>query len=169
MLCKKCGEEKDQELFKKNKLCKSGYEHTCKACTQLRQKAWEHSNPTRHKENQLRWREENPEQYKAAKDAWYQQNKHLVFERSKAYAKEHSEWKRNLTAKRRAQKLRAIPPWADLPAIAKVYKQAKEQGMVVDHIVPLQGKYVSGLHVVENLQLLTASENSKKSNTYIVE
>jgi len=66
----------------------------------------------------------------------------------------------------------ATPVWADLQAIKEIYKKAhklkKETGenWHVDHIVPLKGKIVSGLHVEYNLQILTATENCKKSNRY---
>lgn len=71
-------------------------------------------------------------------------------------------------AKRRAAKLKATPKWADLDEIKNVYLEAKYFGMHVDHIVPLQGKNVCGLHVWDNLQLLSPSENIKKGNKYAV-
>lgn len=165
-ICRKCGETKLLVDFKKNKNCKDGYEHTCLVCFRNRQKAWETKNPQRHRENQLRWQSENSERYAERKHAWYERNKETVFEQAKKFAKDNPDWKRSATAKRRAQKLNAIPPWANLKEIRKFYKVAKEQGLVVDHIIPLQGKLVCGLHVENNLQLLTASENSKKHNSF---
>lgn len=74
--------------------------------------------------------------------------------------------------KRRAAKLNRTPPWADLDAMRAIYAEAqrrtRETGIPhhVDHEIPLQGKLVSGLHVPNNLQILTGSENSKKRNRY---
>lgn len=46
----------------------------------------------------------------------------------------------------------------------KTFYRKKNSGMEIDHIIPLQGELVSGLHVRWNLQYLTPKENSKKSN-----
>ena len=70
----------------------------------------------------------------------------------------------------RIQKLDIIkrtPKWADLTAIRKFYNECPE-GYHVDHIIPLKGKEVSGLHILSNLQYLSAKENLLKSNTFIV-
>lgn len=77
--------------------------------------------------------------------------------------------------KRRAAKLQRTPPWADLDSMRAIYAEAnrltQETGIPhhVDHVIPLQGKLVSGLHVHNNLQILTGSENSKKRNHFEVE
>ena len=55
-----------------------------------------------------------------------------------------------LEAKRRSAQLKRTPPWADLKAITKFYRNCPS-GMHVDHIIPLQGRIVSGFHVLENL------------------
>ena len=72
-----------------------------------------------------------------------------------------------INAKRRAAKLQRTPAWADLEAIRQFYAGCPK-GYEVDHIVPLQGVNVSGLHVLNNLQYLTKSENCKKNNKYDV-
>ena len=67
--------------------------------------------------------------------------------------------------KRRATKLNAIVGWTNLEKIKEIYKNCPK-GYHVDHIVPLQGENVSGLHVENNLQYLTAKQNIAKGNKY---
>jgi len=74
--------------------------------------------------------------------------------------------------KRRVIKLQRTPAWADDQAIRAIYLEAQrltnKTGIPhhVDHEIPLQGKMVSGLHVQNNLQILTGSENSRKRNRF---
>jgi hypothetical protein len=68
----------------------------------------------------------------------------------------------------RITKMQQCPAWADQDKIKQVYLEAALAGKSVDHVIPLRGELVSGLHVHNNLQLLTKSENSSKSNTYEV-
>lgn len=81
------------------------------------------------------------------------------------YTKRHPNKNRNNTANYNARKLKRTPIWADLIKIAEIYKNCPK-GYHVDHIVPLNGKTVSGLHVHYNLQYLTASENTRKKNRF---
>lgn len=73
---------------------------------------------------------------------------------------------------RHASKLQRTPTWADLKKIQEVYKVAKQMQrdfgvkMAVDHVIPLRGEAVSGLHVHENLRVLPFVENCKKYNSY---
>lgn len=66
--------------------------------------------------------------------------------------------------RKKAIKLRT-PAWADKKAITNFYMERPE-GYEVDHIIPLQGDFVSGLHILENLQYLPAEENHRKNKFY---
>lgn len=66
-------------------------------------------------------------------------------------------------AKKRAQKLKAMPSWASVSEIHSFYNNCPK-GYHVDHIIPLQGKYVCGLHILNNLQYLPAYKNLIKNN-----
>lgn len=78
-----------------------------------------------------------------------------------------------LTNKRRAAKLCRTPPWADPVLITLLYDAAKAFDFFnpftahhVDHVIPLRGDTVSGLHVHNNMQILTAGENLSKGNRF---
>ena len=79
---------------------------------------------------------------------------------------------RALTRAYQAAKRQRVPKWADKLATEYVYHAAKvveqEYGTKwdVDHIVPLQGKTVCGLHVHNNLQILPPIENYRKNNAW---
>ena len=80
-------------------------------------------------------------------------------------------------AKNRAAKMQRTPKWLtedDLWIIKQAYKLAALRTKMlgfswhVDHIIPLQGKLVSGLHVPWNLQVIPAVENISKNNNFEV-
>jgi len=96
--------------------------------------------------------------------------------------KPSSKWQKNNkgkvnanTRKRQAAKLQRTPKWLSdfdllkmqcFYQLAAMYSKESGQQWHVDHIVPLQGKTVSGLHVPWNLQVIPANENIRKSNKY---
>ena len=65
-----------------------------------------------------------------------------------------------------------LAPWADSRAVRAIYAKARritrETGVPhhVDHVIPLQGEYVSGLHVETNLRIVEGAENLRKGNRY---
>ncbi len=66
---------------------------------------------------------------------------------------------------RDAEKRARMPAWADTKAIREFYKNCPE-GYEVDHIIPLRGETVCGLHVLSNLQYLPMEENRRKGNSF---
>lgn len=92
----------------------------------------------------------NPEKIKQYRQKWKSNNKGLV-----SY----------YTNKRRKYIKLRTPYWVNQKDIRNIYKN-RPNGCDVDHIIPLQGKNVSGLHVPWNLQYLDRKENQKKSNKF---
>jgi len=118
-------------------------------------KEWAAKNPDKKKANFANWRAKNVERDRFNSTDWQQNN------RPKAIA---------AIAKRKAALLQRTPRWANLVEIQKFDDEAAMMTLrtgvphEVDHIYPLQGKTVSGLHVAENLRVIPARENRRKGN-----
>jgi len=118
--------------------------------------------------------EANKEQKKSKRKEHYENNKLQTRLKQKDYYTNNKEIFVASSAKRRALKEQATPKWASTKEIQSFYNLASyftwvSGGFVkyhVDHIVPLKGKEVCGLHVQNNLQILKSVDNLRKSNKY---
>lgn len=103
---------------------------------------------------------------------WAVENRAARAAISKKYKQLHPAKVQEDSRARQMRKLNAFPSWADRAKIKEKYSEAarltRETGVPhhVDHIVPLRGRNVSGLHVPENLQVIPASDNRHKSNKF---
>jgi len=155
--CNKCAEVKPLTEFYKHKKNKDRLSYTCIVCHNSIRKEYYQQNKQKEIDNAIRWSQENKDKKRDYYKKYYKNNRHKEIERSR---------NKQLTRENRT------PSWAEDSKIKTVYEEAqyltKSTGIVhhVDHIIPLQGKFVSGLHVHENLQVLPADENISKSNKY---
>lgn len=133
--CNRCKVEKPFASFSKNKSRTTGYSHYCKLCVSER-------------------------------------NKSLDTDHAKHYAKNSDFYKMKAIYRKKSVK-RATPNWLTTghkKQIAQIYLHAKDCQVVtgenyhVDHIIPLQGSNVCGLHVPWNLQVLPSDVNIRKNN-----
>jgi len=120
-----------------------------------------------------RWRINNKEYVSSYNSQWAKENADKRRINQALYRQRHPGKVNADTAKRDAAKKQRTPKWltkTQWKDITQYYIDAAYIGqlmqveMEVDHIVPILGKNVSGLHVPWNLQILTAKENSSKGN-----
>ena len=101
---------------------------------------------------------------------WYSKNKVRLARLSKSWtqANKDSVYARNKARKRKLKV--CTPPWANMESIRTEYKLAQWCSDVmktpyhVDHIIPIKGNNVCGLHVENNLRVIPAVDNIRKYN-----
>jgi hypothetical protein len=167
----KCNELNPQppESFSKNRATKDGLRWQCRACDSVYRKEnkekrdaynkeWDKSHPGWRSAYEKQWNKDNPDKVRAKDAKWRKNNP------AKRAAKQ---------MRRQANKFKATPSWLtkeqheqilEFYALAKELQWLSEEPLEVDHIIPLQGENVSGLHVPWNLQILPKSLNIKKGN-----
>ncbi len=125
--------------------------------------------------HQKEWRTKNKAKIKAYDLEWKRNNKDKVAEHSRKSRKKHSGRVNAANALRQLSKKYRTPSWLtedDLWVIKEVYRLAADRTKLhgfswhVDHIIPLQGKTVSGLHVPSNLRVIEGKLNIMKNNRF---
>ena len=160
----------------------------CVQCAKDAALAWNRANPERYKEikrksrdpekeseRYRKWRLKNPDKVKAKNVNWQAKNWGKYLYISSGWKRRNRGHTNAKSAQRKIAQLQRTPKWLtdqDFADIKKFYDLAHELSQAygfpwhVDHIIPLQGKTISGLHVVDNLQIMPGSENSRKGNRF---
>lgn len=133
---------------------------------------YRHENPEKFNENKIRSTTKHRQKRNAESKAWKIKNKDRHARTQKLWRERNNHLCNMYARKRQASIMRRTPDWVDTVAIAEIEttylwcSSLRKIGVnvEVDHVVPLQGKLVSGLHVPENLQVIHMSDNRKKSN-----
>jgi hypothetical protein len=177
--CRKCKIEKPIDAFHFHRV-NNKYYQTCKHCRLLNQYEWIKNNREKVNVSMRKWVKANPEKLWWRRNPEEHRNKTRIASaewRKRNPEYHHNHYLNNQTkyvsarARRRAAQENATPLW--LTAIHKAQIQemydiacAKETQTGtkyhVDHILPIMGKTVSGMHVPWNLQVITAKENLSK-------
>ena len=174
--CTRCNKDKDVLLFSKES-------SRCRLCKSKIAKIWRLTHPERAKLSRERWAKNHLDEMRAYKRRWNKANPEKNASLKRAYKDKNREkisaynkkWQKNnkgktnyYTRKYQADKLQRTPSWLTIDQFKKIeqFYVNCPNGYHVDHIIPLRGKNISGLHVPENLQYLPAYENVKKSNKF---
>lgn len=164
----------------------------CVDCVKIQSVQWKKANPEKqtasmrkwlennrelHNTRVKRWQKANPDKVKIAATAWVKANPEKVKQKAKRYVQRHpAEYTARAVASV-ARRAKRVPSWLtinDKWMMREAYKLAKLRtnmfGFVweVDHIIPLRGQFVSGLHVPTNLQVIPKVENRNKRNDYFL-
>ena len=130
------------------------YREANREIVNAKHRAWRKANPEKSYALTADWRARNATKVKATKSQW---RKRQVAEVNEAQMRRY------------AAKRQRTPKWADREKILDVYRlcaRFRKLGcdFEVDHVIPLQGKNVCGLHVHNNLEIIEARTNRSKSN-----
>ena len=157
-ICTKCKVKKPFIAFHKNKQTKDKLTVHCRDCSNARLKEWKKQNKDHIAEYDRVWQQANKDKKSKNYKNWQVNNRAKV---------------NSYNSYRRALELQATPSWLTKEQLnqiesfywlARLEKERTDDVYHVDHIVPLNGKTVCGLHVPWNLQVLTAVKNLQKSN-----
>ena len=174
--CTKCNTQKELSMFHKGRN-PDGHRTWCAACVSEYKKQYKIDNAERIKEVQRAYdAEKNPMRREYFQQRYLAKKNHILAVGS-AYKKANPHKHAAKEAQRRTAKLQRTPQWLiedDRWIIAQAYELAALRTKMfdfqweVDHIIPLQGKFVSGFHVPTNLQVIPSTMNRQKNNRYEV-
>jgi len=169
--CSKCKETRTLEYFKPEPSNTTGYHKACTVCTTGQEipvvNRKKSSSTHKHCNTCDRYRRRDAFKVESSNTTGLAACCRECMQAPDAKAKQAE-----YNADRRARKLKAVPGWTtgeDRKKMKALYAEAAYmrsggEDVVVDHILPLNGKTVSGLHIWYNLKIRDRLENLKKSN-----
>lgn len=166
--CSRCATEKDLDCFYRQSASHDGRQAYCKQCNTQYIRKMRSDNPEPHRAAVKKWIGENTQKHSQYCAAWAAKNKEKVLESGRKSARKYPHKVVEKVIRRRRARGKATPAWANRFFIAEIYHLArlrtKATGVShhVDHIVPLRGKLVCGLHVENNLRVIPGKENLSK-------
>ena len=173
--CSKCQSKKTYENFVKASNSPDGLYSSCKECNKTRHQAYSLANKAKLNARSREWDVNNRDIRIERNRIHYQANKEAKYEKAKVWNANNRPSINASAAKRRSAKLNATVVWSNDETIKGFYALAEWltfsafQPYEVDHIVPLQGKNVCGLHCEDNLQVIPMEANRIKANNFIGE
>jgi len=149
----------------------------CLACRDVALAAWRLKNPGHVQQHNRTQYEKFSAKISEGARQYREANREKVNAQKRQYQKSNRHIYNKLRAKRKAAELQRTPAWLtadDFWMIEEAYEIAARRTKLfgfawhVDHVFPLQGKLVSGLHVPTNMQVIPWDENRRKSNKFEV-
>lgn len=167
--CSKCGTSKPEDDFYADKRESDGLRHACKECVRASRRGTYLKNHDVEIERSRKWKAENIVRHLGYNKTWRSINPEKVSQHTRKWQKANPSKCVEIKARRRAVGSCSL---ANKEKIAEIYSFAKEFrdagfDVHVDHIVPLKGKNVSGLHVEHNLRVCLAKTNLRKGNRHM--
>jgi hypothetical protein len=163
------------EFFKDSSRKKDGLSPQCKDCKKKLNKKYIDDHAKENKEYHQQYFQDNKDHLMTLDKIWKDNNPDRTKEIQNEYTQRNLDRKVHHNALRRARLLQRTPKWADLDKIKEIYTESRAKTVLtgiqysVDHDIPLNGKYVSGLHVETNLRVIPLSENRRKNATYEID
>lgn len=173
--CKECRKEYRKETSDRIKEYNREYRKENADRIKEYNKEYRKENADRARERNRKYYKENSDRFKECKKEYYKENADRIRERHRKYYKENKSAYVEHGSKRRAAKINRTPLWLtdDCQKTIRLYYDTRQSlteatgtEYHVDHIIPLQGNNVSGLHVPQNLQIIKAERNISKGNRY---
>jgi hypothetical protein len=173
--CSKCGEVKDFTEFHRKKDSFDGFRAICKSCRKGEHTPYYENHKETYNKNAVAWAKNNPDKAKAAWKKHRDSNKEARSEYKKEWIEKNRGAVNAYNSFRHSQRKQRTPVWLSeddilkikcLYQLATMYSKESGEEWHVDHIVPLQGENVSGLHVPWNLRVIPASVNLRKYNKH---
>ncbi len=172
--CTSCTQELDDSSFYIRKASKDGLSRLCKVCDNQAKRQWRELNKEKYQASNKEYHSKNREKINSKSAEWRKDNREAFLESMRKWREKNKHRQAQHAMRYNASKLGATPSWltgeqltemnSKYLEMVELNREHGKNSFHVDHVVPLKGKDVCGLHVPWNLEVKTSYENISKGN-----